>query len=392
MKKMKALRRIHTLLSSCRITDHNYWTLLAGLPVLKMLNMHLDLHLLEAEEFIKFLLLCARHQRVNISYMRVPTWTTPLYYDISKSNIRELSVAWSFSNLLWPVISRSPDLKSLQIFATYASLHEDHEYHETDFMFEDLETYFAAGRTLERLELATKSRNSDLSLRLLRVIPAGCLEAFQQSNPWTAFDPKDGLNRHLPTLKVINLGLRRFVRQTATWEAVLVSCKNLVKAKIVHVTEEFILRGAEWVCAEVVSLNLYIYPKDGKVLDLKSVRNALCTRLAKLQKLQHLSIVVEEVQLLDFQESEWVAMSNLNNLKSLNLESDGDRLSITSYPVILKGVSMLPSVKRFSQSYFYGDSQLEGDLEKLNISFVSDYIPSDFFYRNQEHRWHHLEE
>ena len=327
-------------------------TTLGELPSLR--SMTLDISNVLPTDLPQLFDICSRLKSLDIRRCEMRTQGGGSFDEISDRNrksessahkstykfLEELSISSNCGIGLSGFLSRSRRLRVLSIYDKH------HRGYFEEQIMEDLVKSFRTEdimSNLQHLDLCIYRAKNDTISEVLKSVR--CLRRFKCDRPDALLTIPD-FRPHFSTVTTIKVqsGTPEF------WQKVMSSCPGLVKAKEVVLFAEDIIRGKMWASTGLESLDLHVFVRSKG--DVRSSRKAqedsLFRRIAKLVKLNHLSVHTGWHEERTLCAESWGALLRIKTLRSVELG-----IELTAYQ------DMLNVKRRFSEKQVdltWGDS------------------------------------
>jgi hypothetical protein len=297
--------------------------------------------------------------------------------------LQELSISWSCAMSLWGFISRSPDLRVLKIYPRDdRDPSDEYEMMRMDELVRCLNSKNTLP-CLQHLDISLDQVNEEVLSKVTKSMRRLRSFQFQGIGSLSVHD----FRPHFSTLTVINVQ-----SSPEFWQEVLTSCPALVKAQEVRLYEEDILRGGNWASTDLTFLYLTVHPD--KLISstkersrIKVLEDALFRRIAKLLKLDHLSVHSFLRDSWSLDDQSWQALSKIKTLASLELGSGFlGRPDESAFSRISK-LRMLKNFHGVDWGYgnlSFDENMIINKIENLGVSVGSSYFHGCRYFTNSE--------
>jgi len=244
--------------------------------------------------------------RISDIYNR--NWEMQASAHKSTYDLKELSFSSNCGIDPWEFVSRSLGLRVLSIDSDPGGNHERQMMND---LVKSLQTEDILP-SLQHLDLFIRRADNDILSKVLKNVR--CLRSFKCDRNdalllWSISD----FRPHFSTVTTIDIqsGKPEF------WQEVMSSCQALVKAKEVVLFAEDIIGGKKWAPTGIESLhiNLFVRPKGPS---RKDQEDALFGRIAKLVKLNHLSVHTGW-RSRTLHDQRWATLLRIKTLKNVEL-------------------------------------------------------------------------
>lgn len=364
--------------------------------------MSLDVQQIEPTQFHKILQLCTRVKSLTINCFQIrhQIGKTPTSWDLQKRAhspistyaLEHLSISRSSDASLWGFLSRSPNLETLCLFPPVRSQRPStYQWARLQEITEIMEAGMLSNLRQVHLSISHQRSAEDNDLKmsnnLCRLLNSmnelRCLKTFQSSDN-IALSAADFKHQYLTLTNIsVTSGTPLF------WEKILSSCPNLLKAKQVNISAASLESGKQWLSTKLETLALLLTDIDKSSTDLQVANKNIFDRIAKLNKLQHLSLHGQwsntsphKKNIAPLINQHWQTLSRIKTLKTLELGSTYlNKLDNSS----VLGLTTLTGLKEFRGTWIPSKSEehLVERINKLGIAIVAGCPRYRFQYPHQ---------
>lgn len=237
---------------------------------------------------------------------------SPSPYNLEEqSKLEELSMSLGCGIGLWGFLSGSPRLRVLSIY------HNDHpDLYELPRLNDLMKSFRTKDilPNLQHLDVCIYRVNGNEIPKVLESVR--CLRSFQCHRTDALWSISD-FRPHFSTVTTIDIqyGKPEF------WQKVMSSCPALVNAKEVVLFVEDIMGREVWASTglESLDLNVFVRSKGNQRSSRKVQEDALFRRIAKLVKLNHLSVHTGWREERTLHDQSWEALLRIKTLTSVEL-------------------------------------------------------------------------